>query len=101
MRNIIGGQIGYDNLLKKNLNFLKKNYIYPNGRCALFFILKKIKKKVKTIYVPSYLCESILQPIRTLNMNYKFYEVKNDFRFQLPKENNSAIIFLNYFGKKK
>jgi hypothetical protein len=98
MRNIIGGQIGYDNLIDKKLNFLKKKEIYANGRSALYFILKKIKRKITKVYVPNYLCESILQPIKELNLEYEFYEIKNNFQFILPKRNNSAIIFLNYFG---
>ena len=73
MRNIIGGQIGYDNLIKKKLNLLKNNKIYPNGRSALYFILKEIKNKINKIYVPFYLCESILQPIKELNLKYEFY----------------------------
>ena len=45
MRHIIGGQIGYDNNLIKQSNFLKKKQILSNGRSALYIILKEIKKK--------------------------------------------------------
>lgn len=99
MRNIIGGQIGYDNLIKKKLNLLKNNKIYPNGRSALYFILKEIKNKINKIYVPFYLCESILQPIKELNLKYEFYNIQKNFNYKLPNRSNSATIFLNYFGR--
>lgn len=99
MRNIIGGQIGYDNFIKKKLNFLKNNKIYPNGRSALYFILKEIKNRINKIYVPFYLCESILQPIKELNLKYEFYNIKKNFSYNLPNKNNSAIIFIDYFGR--
>ena len=98
MRHIIGGQIGYDKNLTKQSNILKKKQILSNGRSALYFILKGIKKKIKLVYLPSYLCESILQPIKELNLNYKFYKVEKNFNFKLPYKKNSAMIFLNYFG---
>ena len=99
MRHIIGGQIGYDNNLIKQSNFLKKKKILSNGRSALYVILKEIKKKIKLVYLPSYLCESILQPIKELNLDYKFYKVDKNFNFKLPNKKNSVVIFLNYFGK--
>ena len=45
MRKALGGQIGFDNLLKKNCNILQNKQIFANGRSALFFILKSLKKK--------------------------------------------------------
>jgi len=99
MRKIIGGQIGYDNIIYKKFNILKNQQILANGRSALYFILKNIENKISTVYVPNYLCESILQPIRELGIKYKFYKIKKEFNFKLPFKNNSAVIFLNYFGR--
>lgn len=98
IKKYIGGQLGYDNLILAKSNLLKNTQIYTNGRSALFFILKNIKSKINKVYVPSYLCESILQPIKKLGIKFIFYEIRNNFNFKIPKENNSAIIILNYFG---
>jgi len=98
MRYIIGGQIGYDNLSIKKSNILEKKQIISNGRSALYLILNKIKKRINTVYIPSYLCESIIQPIKEIGLKYKFYKIRKKFNFELPHKKNSAVIFLNYFG---
>lgn len=98
MRNIIGGQIGYDNLLIKKKNILKNKQILFNGRSALHLILEMIKKKIEIIYLPNYICKSILQSVKKTGLNYKFYNIKKNFRFNFPKKKNSAVIILNYFG---
>ena len=100
MRHIIGGQIGYDDLSCNKFNILEKKQIISNGRSALYLILKQIKKKINIVYVPDYLCGSILQPIKEIGLKYKFYKINKDFNFKLPCKKNSAVIFLNYFGIK-
>ena len=45
MRNIIGGQIGYDNLIDKKLNFLKKKRNICKWKISFIFHFKKNKKK--------------------------------------------------------
>jgi len=98
MRKLIGGQMGFINKDNKKFNLLKKQQIFCNGRSALYAILKKIKNKINRVYVPTYLCKSILQPIKEIGLNYKFYKIKNNFNYNLPIKKNSAVIFLNYFG---
>jgi len=98
MKKYIGGQLGYDNLISPKSNLLKNTQLFTNGRSALFFILKNIKSKINKVYVPSYLCESILQPIKKLGIKFIFYEIRNNLNFKIPKEKKSAIIILNYFG---
>ena len=70
MRNIIGGQIGYDNLLIKKKNILKNKQILFNGRSALHLILEMIKKKIEIIYLPNYICKSILQSVKKVQQIY-------------------------------
>lgn len=99
MRKLIGGQMGFINENDKKFNLLKKKQIFCNGRSALYAILKTIRNKINRIYVPSYLCKSILQPIKEIGLDYKFYKIQNNFNYNLPLKKNSAVIFLNYFGK--
>lgn len=73
------------------------------GRTALKAIL--ISQDIKKILIPSYLCSSILQPLKELNIHYSFYKQDinlstdiNYLEYLLYKENFDAFLCLNYFG---
>ena len=43
------------------------------GRYALEYILKA--RKYRKVFIPYYICESILQPIKRLGLEYEFYHI--------------------------
>lgn len=79
------------------------NTIYfDSGRSAIKYITSYLKD-YKTMYLPNYLCESIIKSIDT-RLKKKYYKVNNDFNLDIdylkklaPK--NSIIFVINYFGK--
>ena len=88
----------YDYKLKKKIN---KNYFYCNGRIAFKSILEKIdNKKYKEIYLPNYICESLIQSIPKKKLKIKFYKIQNNFNAIFPNCKNSIILNIEYFGKK-
>lgn len=80
-------------------------FLYSSGRAALMKILKIIKTNTKTkslIYLPYYICSSVVEACKKQKYNIKFYELDENFLFNIDDiekiEKNSAFLTLNYFG---
>lgn len=70
------------------------------GRYALEYILKT--RKYRKVYVPYYICDSILQPLKRLNVEHEFYHINEQLEptITLQPKVNEAILYVNYFGLK-
>ena len=75
------------------------------GRAAIKFILSNIMKKrqINKCWLPSYLCETIIQPFRELNLDYEFYNIKENLQLDIEYlsekvEKNDLILTIYYFG---
>ncbi len=70
------------------------------ARNSLEYIL--VCKGYKIIYVPYFTCEVLLEPIRRLKLEYRFYHIDADLNpiidFQVDDE--SCMLYTNYFGVK-
>jgi hypothetical protein len=92
----IGGEMEIENTLsndnlEKSFPFPDDKYIfYSSGRTALKYILKAINPSYP-ILLPSYLCESILQPFKELDIEYEFYRIK-EAREALQNGNAEEVI---------
>ena len=79
----------------------KKAYALNNGRSSFFVILQTLKPSL--VYVPFYCCDSLLLPLKLLNISYEFYKIDIDLQPahypQLSK--TELIVYINYFGLKK
>lgn len=73
-----------------------------SGRHALEFILRQLNSNVKRIYIPYYTCDSVLEPLYRLSLNYKFYHVNENLEIEeLPTlKDGDYLIANNYFGIK-
>ena len=76
-----------------------------NGRTAIKFILSHImkKKQINKCWLPSYLCETIIQPFRELNLNYEFYNLEENLQLDINYlsrriEKNDLVFTMNYFN---
>jgi hypothetical protein len=70
-----------------------------SGRSALSLILKHLQRVgVHEVLLPSFLCESILQPVKSLGFKYSFYPVGNTMIAQREPEPGAAILIIHYFG---
>ena len=91
----------------------KKNDIFENatwfisGRAAFRAILQQIKNQIGglepiKVALPSYLCESMILPLKKEEIEYKFYpvEFKNGaFRYDYSNTDDcNIIIVIDYFG---
>ena len=71
-----------------------------SGRYALEYIFKV--RKYRKIYLPYYICDSVLQPIKCHNIEYEFYHINENLEPAdnlYPKE-NEVVLYVNYFGLK-
>lgn len=100
----IGGYFGLEKINEFKPFFESESAFYLNsGRHSLEFILKGLKG-IKKIFLPTYTCEVVLEPILKLGIPYEFYSINNDLEIaaDLLEEinNNEYIIINNYFGLK-
>lgn len=81
-------------------NFPHKDGVLLNtGRNALEYILRSIKN-INLLYVPYFTCEVVLEPIRRLNIDYKFYHINSRFEIadRIVLGEGEYIIVNNYYG---
>ncbi len=99
MKNSIGGYFELE--LNKNKEFHENAICLNTGRNCLEYILKV--NKYKKIYIPFYICDVILEPIKKIGIDYEFYKIDKEFKpifnFTLSKED--AFLYVNYFGIKQ
>jgi hypothetical protein len=86
---------------------LPKKYEYYNniiklnsGRNSLKYILKA--QKPNKVYIPNYVCDSVLEPLEELNIKYEFYNIDEKFEIiqNIKLEKNEKIFYVNYFALK-
>ncbi|HJH27015.1 MAG TPA: hypothetical protein C5S37_09665 [Methanophagales archaeon] len=73
---------------------------FRDGRQAIKSVLLNIEKlKEKICYLPAYLCYSILQPFKELNLNVAFYNHQHPLKPVIDENiKNSLIYIVDYFG---
>ncbi len=60
------------------------------------------KRRVRRVHLPSYICESMLNPLRRQGVEFRFYNIDGNFE---PSESTSLddgerFLYVNYFGLK-
>lgn len=78
---------------------------FLSGRTALDYIIRDMKLKhpeINSVLMPSYCCDTMMQPIIDNGLTVRFYKVwaENDgFHVQIPgTSNNEAFFLMTYFG---
>ena len=71
------------------------------ARNALEYILRA--KKPKRIFIPYYICSTVLEPINKLNIPYVFYHIDQNLDpvFKSNLNSNDTFLYVNYFGIKQ
>lgn len=70
------------------------------GRYALEYILEA--RQYRKVYLPYYICDSVMEPIKRQNIGYEFYHINELFEpaTELHPKDDEAILYVNYFGLK-
>ena len=93
----IGGYFGLEMRVGKEFH---SNAIGLNsGRRCLEYILRA--NKYSKIYIPYYICNSIVETVKKVGIDYVYYKISENF---FPKidfrsiNKNHALLYVNYFG---
>lgn len=92
----IGGYLEFEHC---NKSMLHENFLAFNcARNCLAYLL--IKKKIKKLYIPKFLCDSVLNTCRRYGVDIKYYDIDINF---LPQKINiepeSWVYIVNYYGQ--
>lgn len=70
------------------------------GRYALEYVLKA--RNYRKIFLPLYICDSVLQPIKRLGIDYEFYHINEYLEpaIKLNPKDDEVVLYVNYFGLK-
>lgn len=96
----IGGFFGLE--LHRATEYYNDAIKVNSGRNTIKYIL--LAQKIKTVYIPYFICEAVIEPIKTLGVTYRFYaidtklEIADIFPDMLQKD--EKILYINYFGVK-
>lgn len=94
---IVGGYLKSD-LLKKEVNPYFSSTLFSNARTCLSVILDNLS--ISKLYIPSYICNSLIDVIRKKNIAYEVYKIDLEF---FPTEifnldSSEFFLYVNYFG---
>lgn len=93
----IGGYFEFS--LSSSNQFPYPNAIkYHSGRSAFYDLIRK--SKIKKIWMPRFICDSMLEPLKLLNVKILFYNLQANFFPILPEKLNKDeyLLYVNYFG---
>lgn len=90
-----------------HFKMLNETWWFLSGRIALHYTIKDIlsKQKLKKVALPSWCCESMIQPFAFYNIEICFYSVTLEegkgLKFDFTEiEQCDAILLMDYFGYK-
>lgn len=70
-----------------------------SGRAAFELLLRHLQSKgARHVHLPSYLCESVLLPIRALGMDMSFYPVDKHLNGYPDPPSDAVVVVIHYFG---
>jgi hypothetical protein len=102
---------GFNDITCNNLNNVEKDYhdcmYIRNGRESIGFILDEIDLNTKFAILPSYICESMLEPFLNRGYSVEYFEVDENFNpnieevKKLLNKNPDIIFVIDWFGMNK
>lgn len=69
-----------------------------SGRFCLEYVLRC--KKYRKVYVPYFTCDSVVEPMEKLNIQYEFYHIDSDYKVtdKIELSEDEALLYTNYWG---
>ena len=93
----IGGYFEFENLIHNE--YYSDLIALNTARNAVAYLIKS--KKIKKLYIPTYLCDSIFRVCEREGCAYDFYEVSADFQpiFDKKLDDDEWLYIVNYYGQ--
>lgn len=87
---------------KGDMSLVPHGLFVNSGRHALEYILRSLGERVKRVLLPYYTCDVVLEPIKRLNLNYRFYHINPNLEIADTPDlkDGDYLIINNYFGIK-
>ncbi|HEX8563145.1 MAG TPA: hypothetical protein VF676_09225 [Flavobacterium sp.] len=106
MHRVIGGEFDIDLTQSQwGASFFENEAFFSSGRAALYHILRDIQKHedCADIFLPDYLCESVIEVVKHFAFNIRFYTLNPDlsideYNFEEKYIPNSVVLIINFFG---
>lgn len=102
---MIGGEFEIDLSNYKDSRLIKPGaYYYASGRAALYQILRSISRIETKVWLPEWLCSSVVDAVKRAGYQYAHYSLDDNFQAdaQLLEKDGFAdgdiIVIINYFG---
>ena len=95
----IGGYFELE--LKGGNDFLHHDAILLNSaRNSFGYVLKA--NKAKRAYIPKFICEVMLEPLKKLGIEYSFYKIDENLEIaeNIDLQEREFLLYVNYFGIK-
>ena len=94
----IGGYFGLE--LPKKEEYHQGSIKLNSGRNAFKYIL--IAQNISKVYLPHYICDTVLEPLKTLKVNFEFYTIDKNFEISqdIDLKDTEKLYYVNYFGLK-
>jgi hypothetical protein len=94
----IGGYFELE--LTKSIEYHSKLIKLNSGRNTFKYILKT--RNPKKVFIPNYICDSIIEPLEELKISYEFFNVDENFEIvqDIKLKENEMIFYVNYFALK-
>lgn len=102
---MIGGEFEIDTSLQRD-DFVTQPdiFYYASGRTALYQILRSLAPRHHKIWLPDWLCHSMVEAVVKAGFEYHFYELDDQFKATLNAldhvgySDGNVVLMVNYFG---
>jgi len=101
---MIGGEFEIDLSIQREFVPQSDTYYYASGRTALYQILRSLGTRHTRVWMPDWLCHTMVEAAERAKTEVVFYELNSDFKATLEALDKSgfrdgeAVLMVNYFG---
>ena len=87
---------------------MNKEYYFESGSSGLIFSLLSEKKNSQIVFLPEFICNSLVERLNKNKIQIKYYKVKRNLttdwidlknKIKKYKNKNIYILYVNYFGR--
>ena len=101
---MIGGEFEIDLSLQKDFVPQPGVYYYASGRTALYQILRSRTPQLNKLWLPDWLCHTMVDAVKKAGLECRFYELDVDFQATIDAlaksgfKDGEVVLMVNYFG---
>ena len=101
---MLGGEFEIDLSIQRDLVPQPDMYYYASGRTALYQILRSLGPQHTRVWMPDWLCHTMVEAAERAKTEVVFYELNSDYKATLEALDKSgfrdgeAVLMVNYFG---